>query len=649
MEHKKQLGASRLAAAAARAVTGLWTLARRAHKWLHSTLQTRAHRLIQRAGAFGIRWKILGIALMGGAMTVLLMVLSIISIWEVGKSRDREAGVVSTRDSIITTRVSFGDVRKQLFRLSAEPGLGTEDAQEAVGALGQAVATLDDSGLPKESRRSIVSLRSALVVYVGNARGMAEQLAPGHAGPLDLAKFDDHQDALESLFDYATRDADQVLVKARADAAAELVRVKVGIIAAAVLALTVLFAMSIRLTLVLVRQFATLADMTRHVSKGNFGVRSGISGNDELGRLARGLDEMAESIAASAVQRETAHRREVFRNGLADALEMVDNEFAAARVIQRAFTELVPEEPAELLLADSSRAHLRRAARNPLVAPPDCQVGTPFDCAAVRRASTVVFDSSHSLSACPILAERGGPPCSAVCAPVSFMGESLGVVHVIGRESEPLDEAVVKQLETMAAQVGNRIGTLRAFTQTHLQATTDGLTGVLNRRSFEDVVRKLTQEGSSFAVAMADLDHFKQLNDTHGHEVGDRALRLFARVLREAVRADDIVARFGGEEFVLALPRSTAEQAAKLLERVQVALAAALSHGSVPGFTASYGVAVWTDDAKNLDDVIRDADTALYQAKSSGRNRVVISGGQSAEPDGGDVVTALGDALLDAL
>jgi diguanylate cyclase (GGDEF)-like protein len=283
------------------------------------------------------------------------------------------------------------------------------------------------------------------------------------------------------------------------------------------------------------------------------------------------------------------------------------------------------------------------------VAPPDCQVGTPFDCAAVRKASTLIFESSGSLSACPVLAERGGSPCSAVCAPVSFMGESLGVIHIVGPEGEPLDESVVKQVETLASQTGNRIGTLRAFTQTHLQATTDGLTGIFNRRSFEDAVRRLGHQGTSFSLVMADLDHFKSLNDTHGHETGDRALRLFARVLKETVRADDIVARFGGEEFVMALTRSTADQAVKLLERVQFALGASITQASVPTFTASFGVATHDDDSLTLEDVLRAADGALYQAKSSGRNRIVVAGQIPVGSDDGSAEVAIGDALLDAL
>jgi diguanylate cyclase (GGDEF)-like protein len=598
----------------------------------------------RRLGAEGlpIKWRIFGIAIIGGALTTLVMVLALWSIQRVEHAAAEDAQIATTLNQISQAQTTFVTVRTQLFRLATQPDLGSGPVEQATLALGSATAALDPNTLPVDKRPNISALKVGLVTFSQSARDLAEKLGPGFAGPLELADYDKQTAPIEGLFSGATRDADDALNASRHDGRGLLRTVRVVVVLATLSALALLLAMSLRLTLKIVREFASLAEMTDEVRRGNLVARSGIQGNDEIGMLARGLDKMAESIEASAEQREGDRRREFFRSSLIDAFEMVDNEYAAARVVERAFTDLVPELPAEVLLADSSRAHLRRAAKNPQAGAPGCQVGTPFDCPAVRRSQTLVFESSTKLNACPVLVEREGGPCSAVCTPVSFMGEALGVVHVVAEDGEAPEDAVVKQLELLASQTGARIGTLRAFTQTHLQATTDGLTGILNRRSFEDAARQYLVEGTGFALVMGDLDHFKELNDTYGHETGDRALRLFARILKESARGDDIVARFGGEEFVLALARTSEQDGIKMLERMQFALGASIAQASVPVFTASFGIACTDDAAMTLEDVLRSADAALYAAKAAGRNRIVAA---SQIPDTEFDERAIADAV----
>jgi len=351
-------------------------------------------------------------------------------------------------------------------------------------------------------------------------------------------------------------------------------------------------------------------------------------------RYVRGVVLNARDITDRiALERElTAQaQRDTFSGQLVEALEMVDEEAAAHEVVERAMAKISDVTPIELLLSDSSRAHLERVASSVSLPAPACPVTSPFSCVAVRRGSPVVFDSSEALNACPKLRGRAGGPCSAVCVPVSFMGRALGVLHATGPDGTPMDGERLEQLTTLATQAGARIGTVRAFEKSQLQASTDGLTGLMNRRTAEGQVRGLMGAGRMLALAVADLDHFKALNDTHGHEAGDRALRHFAQVAHSVLRDNDIVARWGGEEFVIVLPELDRDQAVAVLDRVRERLAESAG-GSHPSFTASFGV---TDStvAESLEALMHVADAALYDAKESGRDRVAVGHGVAESPE----------------
>jgi len=320
-------------------------------------------------------------------------------------------------------------------------------------------------------------------------------------------------------------------------------------------------------------------------------------------------------------------QRQQFGSRLHRAMEMADDEDGALAVVSRSLALAVPGSTVQLLLADSSRAHVRIAARSgPTDALAGCDVESPGACPAVRRAQTTVFDSSDDLDACPHLRGRLTGSCSSVCVPVTIMGKPMGVVHATGPDGVPLGRDQVGALETIANLVGSRVSLLRAMARTQLQAATDPLTGLLNRRIFENQARELLLDQTATVVAMGDLDTFKALNDTYGHDMGDRALRLFAQTLRSCLRPEDLACRYGGEEFVVVLPRCSLSEATAVLERVQEQLVLNLSQGEVPQFTVSFGVAeTGADDS--LEGLIRSADAALMRAKASGRNRVEIARG----------------------
>jgi diguanylate cyclase (GGDEF)-like protein len=147
----------------------------------------------------------------------------------------------------------------------------------------------------------------------------------------------------------------------------------------------------------------------------------------------------------------------------------------------------------------------------------------------------------------------------------------------------------------------------------------------MNRRSFENRVRSLRGSGRPFAVVLADLDRFKALNDTYGHEAGDRALRMFAEILRTEVREADLVCRYGGEEFAVVLPGAETAEAIEVMQRVRSELRRASRAGDTPPVTASFGLA-HSEDAEDFDDLVHRADRALFAAKDAGRDCVCIDG-----------------------
>ena len=142
-------------------------------------------------------------------------------------------------------------------------------------------------------------------------------------------------------------------------------------------------------------------------------------------------------------------------------------------------------------------------------------------------------------------------------------------------------------------------------------------------------MRQLQRSGGRHAVVLADLDRFKSINDTYGHEAGDRALRLFARVLRSVLRADDVLARYGGEDFLLVMPDCHEAPARAALERLREELALGVLSAGAPHFTASFGLRVMGSE-DTLEDAVRVADQALLQAKREGRDRVVVADGEAA-------------------
>ncbi|AXK39422.1 sensor domain-containing diguanylate cyclase [Crenobacter cavernae] len=177
----------------------------------------------------------------------------------------------------------------------------------------------------------------------------------------------------------------------------------------------------------------------------------------------------------------------------------------------------------------------------------------------------------------------------------------------------------------------------QAVRELQRRASTDGLTGVSNRRAFFETARREQARhlrlGQPFSLLMIDIDHFKQVNDLFGHAAGDRVLKEFSALLCSLMRAEDLFARLGGEEFACLLYGSDAEQAREVAERlcrIVSRTAFILSGGQRVSLTASFGVATAESSRLSLEELYQNADHALYRAKEAGRNRVEVAGTPSA-------------------
>jgi diguanylate cyclase (GGDEF)-like protein/PAS domain S-box-containing protein len=193
-------------------------------------------------------------------------------------------------------------------------------------------------------------------------------------------------------------------------------------------------------------------------------------------------------------------------------------------------------------------------------------------------------------------------------------------------------QAELDALEIAAGVIGGAISSIRTEEELRRLVSTDSLTGVSSRRSFLEraglLFSEAAEENVPIALLLMDLDHFKSINDSHGHPVGDEALKAFARICVQTLRSDDLVGRTGGEEFAAALRGADLERAQQLAEKLRRNVASQpLQLGSTRlSLTVSIGVAVTIPGEGDLAGVLKQADDALYKAKKGGRNRVMAGG-----------------------
>jgi len=191
---------------------------------------------------------------------------------------------------------------------------------------------------------------------------------------------------------------------------------------------------------------------------------------------------------------------------------------------------------------------------------------------------------------------------------------SLNDVSTWYFESSQLKKAMVTGVDLLQLQIG----------QLRHDSQTDPLTGAHNRRSLDLSVNQLVKFNTPFSVIEIDIDFFKRINDNFGHDVGDETLIALTKIIQKMSRRDDIVARVGGEEFILILPHENTETALLIAERLREKMASA-TFDHIGNLTISIGIATWPKHSSDVEQVYKLADKALYKAKEQGRNRCVIT------------------------
>jgi diguanylate cyclase (GGDEF)-like protein len=415
-------------------------------------------------------------------------------------------------------------------------------------------------------------------------------------------------------------------------------RVLIGAILAAFLLLALLS--SIVVVRALQKQIDQFLGAARRLAAGDFSRPVPVEGDDEFAALGTEFNLMSQQLASKIdeVQRK--------RTELEDTIRRVGEAFAAG-LDREGIVNLAVRTATDACEADAGRAVPIDKRR---LRPVHVGATTPDLAAALEAAERAAFDVRSAVGqdllgylesteeeppppSRPVPAEVGGVYALAVPL-VARVGRARAIEHVgvitIARRGVPFDEAHVELFAYLAGQAAVSIENADLHETVQRQAVTDELTGLANLRHFHDALAGEVERSRRFAqpvgLVMLDIDDFKAVNDTYGHQQGDVVLSKVARVLRELSRDIDEPARYGGEEMAVILPQTDLDGAELAAERMRQAIEAlqveSIDGGPPIGVTASFGVASLPQCSKDKTSLIAEADAALYRAKRAGKNTV---------------------------
>jgi diguanylate cyclase (GGDEF)-like protein len=389
------------------------------------------------------------------------------------------------------------------------------------------------------------------------------------------------------------------------------------IVVAGVLAALACLAATTWLGRTVVRRTLSYSRLAGLVADGELTTRVQVSGSDELADLGHTLNVMVD-------RQQAGREHERAQNEFAESLQQTESEDEAHDLLRRHLERSIPHSRVVVLNRNNSDDRLE--PRTPLAddstLAQSLRAATPRSCLAVRFARAHQSGpGTQPLIDCPVC---GGQPGQQSCRPLLVGGQVIGSV-LIGHETD-LDATQAGCLRESVSQAAPVIGNMRTLALAEQRAATDALTGLPNSRAAQDTLRRMVAQaartGQELTVALIDLDHFKRVNDTYGHPIGDDVLAAVGATLKETVRESDFTARLGGEEFLALFPATDIANGKIAAEALRVALSNIKLRSVEWPITASIGLAASPAHAVDATGVLRLADRALYTAKSNGRNRI---------------------------
>ena len=365
--------------------------------------------------------------------------------------------------------------------------------------------------------------------------------------------------------------------------------------------------------------FATIVDVTSRIE---LEAKLALV-HEELGRHAAALERRARESSQLAIV-----------GDLLGSCQSLDEAYA---VVSGSAEPLFPGDAGALyaITSPGGAAEVVAAWGRP---PPARKAFLSTECWGLRRGHLHAVYQENAEPRCPHVEESVA--AGLLCVPLAAQTETLGLLHVqLRRQAAESPGAVEGLARTLGEQVARALANIRLRATLREQSLRDPLTGLFNRRymeeSFEREIRRATREGYGLGILMADLDHLKQLNDAFGHAAGDDLLRRIGRFLSAGVRGEDIACRFGGDEFVVILPKAslddTRRRAEALREGINVPPADESRH-LYSTLTMSVGVAEFPEHGTSIQQLLLAADSAMYRAKTLGRDRVVVAGDAEGLP-----------------